>query len=81
MTLKEIYTDKMVDDEDTNFIVLNSKGYLSVCTIRIYKTFVMLGIDGYEILESTLGFARKPLEKQWLYSFSLKMNYLSINIL
>jgi len=81
MTLKEIYTDKMVDDEDANFIVLNDKGYLSERTIRIYKTFVILGIDWYEILDSTLGFARKPLEKQWLYSFKLKISCLFINIL
>ena len=78
MTLKEIYTDKMVDDEEANFIVLNDKG---LRTIRIYKTFVILGIDWYEILDSTLGFSRKPLEKQWLYFFSLKMSRVSINIL
>ena len=78
MTLKEIYTDKMVDDEEANFIVLNDKG---LRTIRIYKTFVILGIDWYEILDSTLGFARKPLEKQWLYSFKLKIRCLFINIL
>lgn len=81
MTLKEIYTDKMVDDADANFIVLNDKGYLSRRTSYIYKTFVILGIDWDVTLDSILGFARKPLEEQWLYFFKLKIRCLFINIL
>lgn len=76
-----IFFDKFTGDDEDNFVILGDKCYLNEHTNQIYKTFIVeLSISSYNTLCCILD-RRRPWKKPGLYSFKLKMDYLTIKTL